>query len=131
MLFDKEMCGFTVCECKFRFCSRCIAPWVGEGSAYLWGKEAHGEWCLYRTRDSPSKHSLVNRFQETDEVQARIDERKRDNKVKLEAKKATEATKTSKTTKAAKVTKKAKPAKAIKETRAKKAKTVRFDLEGP
>lgn len=123
MLFDKEGCGFVVCEhCKHRFCSRCMALWVGERSAYLWGKEAHEERCLYRTRDSPSKHSLGNRFQETDEVQARIDERKLVNEMKLEARKATGATTTNKVAKAKKVTKATKTTKTTKVAKAKKAK---------
>lgn len=65
-----------------------MIPWVGEGSAYLGGKEAHGKDCLYRKRDRPSKHSLKRRFQEADDVQARIDAKDMSNKEKREAKKA-------------------------------------------
>lgn len=65
-----------------------MIPWVGEGSAYLGGKEAHGEDCLYRKRDRPSEHSLKRRFQEADDVQARIDVKDMSNKMKREAKKA-------------------------------------------
>jgi hypothetical protein len=65
-----------------------MIPWVGEGSAYLGGKSAHGEGCLYLTRDRPSKHSLKRRFEEPADVQARIDQKDLDNKNKREAKKA-------------------------------------------
>ena len=65
-----------------------MIPWVGMGSAYTGGKEAHGEDCLYRTRDRPSKHSIKRRFEEPADVQARIDQRDLDNKNKREAKKA-------------------------------------------
>ena len=31
-------CGYTTCTaCQYRFCARCLIPWVGEGSAYLLG----------------------------------------------------------------------------------------------
>jgi hypothetical protein len=86
MLFDKEKCQFTQCKCGYRFCSGCMIPWVGEGSAYLAGKAAHGEGCPYLTRDRPSEHSLKRRFQEPADVQARIDQRDLDNKNKREAK---------------------------------------------
>jgi len=88
MLFDTEKCGFTQCECGYRFCSGCMVPWVGIMSAYTGGKEAHGDDCVYRNRDRPSKHSVKRRFQETDEVQARIDEKDLKNKNRREAKKA-------------------------------------------
>jgi hypothetical protein len=65
-----------------------MIPWVGEGSAYLGGKAAHGEGCLYLTRDRSSKHSLKRRFDEPKDVQARIDQKDLDNKNKREAKKA-------------------------------------------
>lgn len=92
MLFDTEKCGFTQCKCGYRFCSGCMIPWVGEGSAYLGGKAAHGQGCLYLTRDRPSKHSLKRRFQEADDVQARIDQKDLVNKNRREAKKARVAT---------------------------------------
>ena len=87
-LFETEKCGFTQCECGWRFCSGCMIPWVGIGSAYIGGKEAHGDDCLYRTRDRPSKHSVKRRFEEPAEVQARIDQKDLKNKNRLEAKKA-------------------------------------------
>jgi hypothetical protein len=46
--------------------------WVGEGGAYLLGKEAHTGKCKYRTRDAESKHSLGNRWQQTKAVQERL-----------------------------------------------------------
>ena len=68
-------CNYTVCEnCKFRFCAGCLIPWVGDGSAYLGGKEAHGEGCKYRDRDAESKHTLKNRFEPPPEVKARLEE---------------------------------------------------------
>jgi hypothetical protein len=96
-LFDTEGCGFTQCRggpgdnmtgCGYRFCSRCMIPWVGEDSAYTGGKEAHGEDCLYRNRDRPSDHALKRRFKEPDDVQARIDQKDLENEIKREAKKA-------------------------------------------
>jgi hypothetical protein len=87
-LFETEGCGFTKCECGYRFCSGCMIPWVGEGSAYLGGKAARGEGCVYLTRDRPSKHSLKRRFEEPVDVQARIDQKDLDNTTKREAKKA-------------------------------------------
>jgi hypothetical protein len=71
-----------------------MIPWVGEDSAYTGGKEAHGEECLYRTRDRPSEHAVKRRFVEPDDVQARIDQKDIDNKTKLEAKKAKLSTQT-------------------------------------
>ena len=88
LLFDTEKCGFTQCRCGYRFCSGCMIPWVGMGSAYTGGKEAHGQDCLYRTRDRPSKHSVKRRFKEPDDVQARIDQKDLDNENKRKAKRA-------------------------------------------
>lgn len=88
MLFDTERCGFTACKCGYRFCSGCMIPWVGENSAYTGGKEAHGDDCVYRIRDRPSEHALKRRFKETDEVQARIDQKDLENEIRREAKKA-------------------------------------------
>ena len=65
-----------------------MIPWVGEGSAYTGGREAHGEGCVYRTRDRPSEHALKRRFEEPDDVQARIDQKDLKNKIRREAKKA-------------------------------------------
>jgi hypothetical protein len=87
-LFETEGCRFTKCKCGYRFCSGCMIPWVGEGSAYLGGKAAHGEGCLYLTRDRPSKHSLKRRYEEPKDVQARIEQKDLDNRNKREAKKA-------------------------------------------
>ena len=88
LLFDTDGCGYTLCKCGYRFCSGCMIPWVGEGSAYTGGKEAHGEDCVYRNRDRPSEHALKRRFKEPDDVQARIDQKDLKNKIRLEAKKA-------------------------------------------
>jgi hypothetical protein len=52
-----------------------MIPWVGEGSALLVGKEAHSVGCKYRTRDAESKHSLPDRWVQTDEVQQRLNEK--------------------------------------------------------
>jgi hypothetical protein len=49
-----------------------MVNWVGEGSAYPAGKEAHLPGCKYRLRDAESKYSLVNRWQHTGEVQRRL-----------------------------------------------------------
>jgi hypothetical protein len=69
---EKSNCH-TQCEsCGYQFCSRCMVPWVGEGSAYLLGKEAHTGECKYRTRDAESKHSLGNRWEQTKAVQERL-----------------------------------------------------------
>jgi hypothetical protein len=65
-----------------------MIPWVGMGSAYTGGKEAHGQHCLYRTRDRPSKHSVKRRFEEPADVQARIDQKDFENEIRREAKKA-------------------------------------------
>lgn len=63
----------TQCEsCGHQFCSGCMVNWVGEGGAYLLGKEAHTGECKYRTRDAESKHSLGNRWQQTKAVQERL-----------------------------------------------------------
>ena len=74
-------CGYTMCNCGYRFCSRpeCLIPWVGEDSAYLGGKAAHWEGCKYRTRDGDSVHTLQRRFQQDDETVARELERKAEN----------------------------------------------------
>jgi hypothetical protein len=88
MMFDTERCGYTKCECGWRFCSGCMIPWVGIGSAYTGGKEAHGEECVYRNRDRPSTHCVKRRFKEPDDVQARIDQKDRENEIRREAKKA-------------------------------------------
>lgn len=86
--YDHEGCGYTECRsCKHRFCDHCMVPWVGEGSVYSAGKEAHGEGCLYRTRDRTSKYALKHRFQETEEVLQRIAVQDKANKAKLEARK--------------------------------------------
>lgn len=94
LLFDTERCGYTPCKCGYRFCSGCMIPWVGMGSAYTGGKEAHGQDCLYRTRDRPSRHSVEGRFREPDDVQARIDQKDLDNENKREAKRARLSTST-------------------------------------
>ncbi|KAK3073610.1 hypothetical protein LTR53_004665 [Teratosphaeriaceae sp. CCFEE 6253] len=69
MLDDGGGCGFVKCNaCCFRFCQRCLVPWVGEDSAYLVGKKAHsvdstdGKVCTYRDRLTFSGHTLQNRF---------------------------------------------------------------------
>lgn len=41
-----------------------MTPWIGEGSAYLVGREAHWEGCKYRTRKKVSGHTLKKRFEE-------------------------------------------------------------------
>lgn len=50
-----------------------MVNWVGEGSAYLAGKDAHLPGCKYRLRDAESKQSLGNRWQQTGEVQERLE----------------------------------------------------------
>jgi hypothetical protein len=36
-------CGYTTCSaCQYRFCQRCLVPWVGEGSEYQLGREVYG-----------------------------------------------------------------------------------------
>lgn len=47
-------CGHVRCDCGYRFCSDCLIPWVGEGSAYLGGRWAHKESCHYRGREEVS-----------------------------------------------------------------------------
>jgi hypothetical protein len=69
---EKASC-YTQCTCGFQFCSSCLVNWVGVGSAYLAGKEAHGPRCKYLLRDKESKHSLGNRWQQTEEVQGRLE----------------------------------------------------------
>lgn len=71
---EKASC-YTQCDCGYQFCSSCMVNWVGEGSAYLAGKEAHLPGCKYRLRDAESKHSLGNRWQQTGEVQERLDDK--------------------------------------------------------
>ncbi|KAK3654571.1 hypothetical protein LTR56_003217 [Elasticomyces elasticus] len=71
-------CGYMKCAaCQFRFCQRCLVPWVGEGSAYLLGKESHGHdetdgkacsYGPYGTRESGSGHALKKRYATTEEV---------------------------------------------------------------
>jgi hypothetical protein len=69
---DKASC-YTQCDCGYQFCSSCMVNWVGEGSAYLSSKEAHLSGCKYRLRDAESKHGLGNRWQQTGEVQGRLE----------------------------------------------------------
>jgi hypothetical protein len=64
---------------------------VGEKSAYLGGKEAHLVGCLYRYRDTDSKHTLQNRFQADAATEERVEARKAANKAKNEARKAVKA----------------------------------------
>lgn len=78
---EPEKCGYTQCHCGYRFCSRCMIPWVGEGSAYMLGKEAHGEGCLCRARDKQSRHGLGHRFKDPEDVQERNDARDAANKL--------------------------------------------------
>lgn len=78
---------YTQCNCGYQFCSACMTPWVGEGSAYLHGKEAHWPGCKYRTRDVESKHSLVNRWQQTEEVQDRLAAKAESNHTRNETRK--------------------------------------------
>jgi hypothetical protein len=72
VVLEKASC-YTQCHCGYQFCSSCLVNWVGEGSAYLAGKEAHLPGCKYRLRDAESKHSLGNRWQQTGEVQGRLE----------------------------------------------------------
>ena len=65
-----------------------MIPWAGEDSAYLGGKAAHGEGCLYRTRDAPSAHGLKRRFEENEETKNRLQEKAEAKKLKREEKKA-------------------------------------------
>jgi hypothetical protein len=69
---EKASC-YTQCDCGYQFCSSCMVNWVGEGSAYLAGKEAHLEGCKYRLRDAESKHGLGNRWQQTGVVRERLE----------------------------------------------------------
>jgi hypothetical protein len=69
---EKASC-YTQCNCGYQFCSSCLVNWVGEGSAYLAGKDAHLEGCKYRLRDAESKHGLGNRWQQAGEVQHRLE----------------------------------------------------------
>ncbi|KAM0716942.1 hypothetical protein Q7P37_006794 [Cladosporium fusiforme] len=87
---EKASCH-TLCDCGYRFCSACMIPWVGQGSAYLHGKEAHRPGCKYRTRDAESKHSLSGRWQQTEDVQQRLSIKKESNRIKNEARKRTRA----------------------------------------
>jgi len=46
-------CGYTVCKtCRFRFCQDCFIPWVGPGSEYDRGAEAHKLHCDYFIKKS-------------------------------------------------------------------------------
>ncbi|KAK5701557.1 hypothetical protein LTR97_004372 [Elasticomyces elasticus] len=74
MLGDSA-CGYVTCDaCLHRFCSRCLVPWVGDGSAYLLGPKAHGidpadgKPCAYGQRDKISKYALKKRFATDEEV---------------------------------------------------------------
>jgi hypothetical protein len=67
---------------------------VGDDSAYLGGKKAHFEGCLYRYRDTDSKHTLQNRFKADAATEQRVEERKAVNKAKNEVRKAAKAAKT-------------------------------------
>ncbi|KAK5735470.1 hypothetical protein LTR17_008168 [Elasticomyces elasticus] len=74
MLGDSA-CGYVTCDaCQHRFCSRCLVPWVGDGSAYLLGPKAHGidpadgKPCAYGQRDKISKYALRKRFATAKEV---------------------------------------------------------------
>ena len=73
-IFEMERgCGYTKCSaCEYRFCSRCLIPWVGKHGAYLVGKRAHLEGCLYRTRDVEGMHGLKRRFEVDEWVEERI-----------------------------------------------------------
>lgn len=51
-LVETEKASYhTQCDCGYHFCSSCMVNWVGEGSAYFAGKEAHLPGCRYRSRD--------------------------------------------------------------------------------
>ena len=52
------------------------------------GKEAHGEGCLYRTRDKQSKHGLQHRFEKPEEAQARKNADNAVNKLKRDEERA-------------------------------------------
>lgn len=82
----------TQCEsCGYRFCSGCMVHWVGEGSAYLLGKEAHLGKCKYRTRDAESTHSLGNRWKQTNAVQQRLSAKAEEKRVRRETRKRVKA----------------------------------------
>ena len=82
----------TQCEsCGYRFCSGCMVHWVGEGSAYLLGKEAHLGKCKYRTRDAESTHSLGNRWKQTNAVQQRLGAKAEEKRVRRETRKRVKA----------------------------------------
>lgn len=83
-----DKCAYTQCECGHRFCSRCRCPWVGENSAYMLGKDAHADWCNYRTRDTQSVHLTKNRFIEHPRVLERIQQKKDARALKRKAKEA-------------------------------------------
>jgi hypothetical protein len=68
----KSACHTQCTGCGFQFCSGCMVQWVGEGSAYLLGKDAHTGKCKYRTRDAESTHSLGNRWEQTRAVKERL-----------------------------------------------------------
>jgi len=70
-------CGYVPCEaCGHRFCEHCMIPWVGENSAYLGGKQAHGVGCNYESRDTESGHSLQRRFEMDEATKQRVADRK-------------------------------------------------------
>lgn len=87
----KSACHTQCTSCGFQFCSGCMVQWVGEGSAYLLGKEAHTGKCKYRTRDAESTHSLGNRWKQTDAVQERNDAKDEEKRVRRENKKRSRA----------------------------------------
>ena len=69
----KKGCGHTKCAaCKFQFCGICMLPWVGEGSAYLLGKEAHGEGCRYRKKEAESGYGLKRRHESDEQGRKRL-----------------------------------------------------------
>ncbi|GAB7362718.1 hypothetical protein MBLNU230_g3024t1 [Neophaeotheca triangularis] len=71
-------CGYTQCEaCGFRFCANCLVPWVGEGSVYMLGTEAHQVGCKYLTRSDPTVHGLKHRIVGDEEALEAHRERKR------------------------------------------------------
>lgn len=60
------LAGIIEGGCGFRFCAKCLIPWVGEGSDYLCGKEQHREDCRYYKKFKPSMYSLKRRFEQVD-----------------------------------------------------------------
>ncbi|EMC91787.1 hypothetical protein BAUCODRAFT_28038 [Baudoinia panamericana UAMH 10762] len=72
VLFELKKCGHTVCACGHRFCGRCLRPWTGEGSAFLCGRFAHRDTCLYRERATNSGHTLHGRSAMLDEVYSNL-----------------------------------------------------------